>query len=96
MRAVLLVVGWWFLIVRKNNGMNRAQNKSGRPKCWAETKEKLHRVRSVNLWDRKLGKASSWTLQDLLKMVSCTCNPSYSGGRDQEDQGSKLAWANSS
>jgi hypothetical protein len=25
-----------------------------------------------------------------------TCNPSYSGGRDQEDQGSKPAWVNSS
>jgi hypothetical protein len=24
------------------------------------------------------------------------CNPSYSGGRDQEDSGSKSAWANSS
>jgi hypothetical protein len=24
------------------------------------------------------------------------CNPSYSGGRDQEDRGSKPAWANSS
>jgi hypothetical protein len=24
-----------------------------------------------------------------------TCNPSYSGGSDQEDCGSKLAWANS-
>jgi hypothetical protein len=24
-----------------------------------------------------------------------TCNPSYSGGRDQEDWGSKPAWANS-
>jgi hypothetical protein len=23
------------------------------------------------------------------------CNPSYSGGRDQEDHGSKLTWANS-
>jgi hypothetical protein len=23
------------------------------------------------------------------------CNPSYSGGRDQEDHSSKLAWANS-
>jgi hypothetical protein len=28
--------------------------------------------------------------------VAHTCNPSYSGNRDQEDQGSKLAWANSS
>jgi hypothetical protein len=27
--------------------------------------------------------------------VAHTCNPSYSGGRDQEDQGSKPAWANS-
>jgi hypothetical protein len=27
--------------------------------------------------------------------VAHACNPSYSGGRDQEDQGSKLAWANS-
>jgi hypothetical protein len=24
------------------------------------------------------------------------CNPSYSGGRDQEDRGSKLAWADQS
>jgi hypothetical protein len=28
--------------------------------------------------------------------VTHTYNPSYSGGRDQEDHGSKPAWANSS
>jgi hypothetical protein len=28
--------------------------------------------------------------------VAHTYNPSYSGGRDQEDHGSKPAWANSS
>jgi hypothetical protein len=28
--------------------------------------------------------------------VAHTCNPSYSGGRDQEDLGLKSAWANSS
>jgi hypothetical protein len=28
--------------------------------------------------------------------VAYTCNPSYSGGRDQEDEGSKPAQANSS
>jgi hypothetical protein len=27
--------------------------------------------------------------------VAHTCNPSYSGGRDQEDHGSKPAWVNS-
>jgi hypothetical protein len=27
--------------------------------------------------------------------VTHACNPSYSGGRDQEDHGSKPAWANS-
>jgi hypothetical protein len=27
--------------------------------------------------------------------VAHTYNPSYSGGRDEEDQGSKPAWANS-
>jgi hypothetical protein len=27
--------------------------------------------------------------------VTHTCNPSYSGGKDQEDQGSRPAWANS-
>jgi hypothetical protein len=27
--------------------------------------------------------------------VTHACNPSYSGGRDQEDLGSKPAWANS-
>jgi hypothetical protein len=33
---------------------------------------------------------SSWAL------VANTCEPSYSGGRDQEDLGSNPAWANSS
>jgi hypothetical protein len=28
--------------------------------------------------------------------VTHACNPSYSGGRDQEDRGSKPVWANSS
>jgi hypothetical protein len=28
--------------------------------------------------------------------VAHACNPSYSGGRDQEDLSSKPAWANSS
>jgi hypothetical protein len=28
--------------------------------------------------------------------VAHTCNPRYSGGRDQENRGSKPAWANSS
>jgi hypothetical protein len=28
--------------------------------------------------------------------VAHACNPSYSGGRDQEDQGLKPAWGNSS
>jgi hypothetical protein len=28
--------------------------------------------------------------------VACSCDPSYLGGRDQEDSGSKPAWANSS
>jgi hypothetical protein len=28
-------------------------------------------------------------------MVAHTCNPSYSGGRDQEDHGLKPDWANS-
>jgi hypothetical protein len=31
-----------------------------------------------------------------LALMAHTCNPSYSGGRDQKDHGSKLAWANSS
>jgi hypothetical protein len=29
-------------------------------------------------------------------LVALACNPSYSGGRDQEDCGLKPAWANSS
>jgi hypothetical protein len=31
-----------------------------------------------------------------ISVVPQACNPSYSGGRDQEDQGSKPAQANSS
>jgi hypothetical protein len=29
-------------------------------------------------------------------LVAHACNPSYSGGRDREDHGSKPAWKNSS
>jgi hypothetical protein len=29
-------------------------------------------------------------------LVVHACNPSYSGSKDQEDHGRKLAWANSS
>jgi uncharacterized protein YodC (DUF2158 family) len=29
-------------------------------------------------------------------LVAQACNPSYSGGRDQEDRGSEPDWANSS
>jgi hypothetical protein len=29
-------------------------------------------------------------------LMAHACNPSYSGGRDQEDQGSKPAWGSSS
>jgi hypothetical protein len=46
---------------------------------------------------------SPWTINIYLKkmkdsqaLVAYTCNPSYSGGRDQEDHGSKPAWANCS
>jgi hypothetical protein len=34
--------------------------------------------------------------EERLGTVAHTCNPSYSGGRDQEDHGSKPAWVNSS
>jgi hypothetical protein len=30
-----------------------------------------------------------------MELMAHACNPSYSGGRDQEDQGLKPAWANS-
>jgi hypothetical protein len=36
------------------------------------------------------GHIAGWVL------VAHNCNHSYSGGRDQEDNGSKPAWANSS
>jgi hypothetical protein len=42
----------------------------------------------------------SWSLYKKRKisqvLVAHTCNPSYSGGRDQEDHGSKTAQADSS
>jgi hypothetical protein len=50
-------------------------------------------VKSIPAWhfsyhQRKIHSAASWWLN--------TCNPSYSGGRDQEDCGLKPAWVNSS
>jgi hypothetical protein len=43
----------------------------------------------------------NWSMAKSFKMninwapVAHTCNPSYSGDRDQEDHGLKSAWANS-
>jgi hypothetical protein len=37
-----------------------------------------------------------WKKKSSQVPVAHACNPSYSGGRDQEDLGSKPAWANSS
>jgi hypothetical protein len=37
-----------------------------------------------------------WKTQKGWALVAHTCNPSYSGGRDQEDLGSKPAQANTS
>jgi hypothetical protein len=34
-------------------------------------------------------------ISDVLAPVAHACNPSFSGGRDQEDRISKPAWANS-
>jgi hypothetical protein len=42
---------------------------------------------------KKIQEEKLWLSQEL---VAHAYNPSYSGGRDQEDQGSKPAWANSS
>jgi hypothetical protein len=45
----------------------------------------------VNLWQIHLIKTHFGQAP-----LAHACNPSYSGGRDQEDCGSKPAWANSS
>jgi hypothetical protein len=38
----------------------------------------------------------NYFILDSQVLVAHACNPSYSGGRDQEDHGSKSAWVNSS
>jgi hypothetical protein len=49
-------------------------------------------------FEASLGKGSKIMSQKQNKqaLVAPTCNPSYSGGRDQEAQGSKPAWKNNS
>jgi hypothetical protein len=42
-----------------------------------------------------LGKDIEIMCQKHTVLVAHACNPSYSGGRDQEDCSSKPAWANS-
>jgi hypothetical protein len=44
----------------------------------------------ISIFTNTLKNAFCWAL------VAHACNPSYSGGRDQKDCGSKPAWANNS
>jgi hypothetical protein len=41
------------------------------------------------------GKVLNILLKERIRPVAYAYNPSYSGGRDQEDYGSKAAWENS-
>jgi hypothetical protein len=47
-------------------------------------------TKRLSLYKCRGGKSNSWQV-----LVTHTCNPSYSGGRDQEDRSSKPIWANS-
>jgi hypothetical protein len=51
---------------------------------------------SSNPSPTKKKKLQPRTVRNRLVPVAHSCNPRYSGGRDQEDQGSKPAWGNSS
>jgi hypothetical protein len=44
-------------------------------------------------WQKGCKRDSRW--KERLALVAHVCNPSYSGGRDQEDHSLKPAWANS-
>jgi hypothetical protein len=48
-------------------------------------------------WPTKPEVLDIWPFKEIIcrRLVAHTCNPSYSGGRDQEDLGSKSARANS-
>jgi hypothetical protein len=49
------------------------------------------------LWRECSRMPDHWTLKNFTSraLVAYTYNPNYSGGRDQEDHGLKLAWTNS-
>jgi hypothetical protein len=56
---------------------------------WAKKNDTTHTI-FQQLLNKKLKPVMSWVL------VAHACNPSYSGGRDQENHGSKPAQGNSS
>jgi hypothetical protein len=67
-----------------------------------ELKTKLFNISSKELpgqmfWRRAMPTQQQWVHRRTLgrAQVAHTCNPSYSGDRDQEDWSSKPAWANS-
>jgi hypothetical protein len=59
-----------------------------------------HLIRRVSLRTVSIQALSGLGLCYIVKKIlyswTHTCNPNYSGGRDQEDHSSKPAWANSS
>jgi hypothetical protein len=66
-----------------------AKNKIKKNRHHLEQKESNSRVHAPDsIFIKFKNSQTYWVL------VAHTCNPSYSGGRDQEDQGLKPAWAN--
>jgi hypothetical protein len=58
---------------------------------WASEPREIYLLWLVVVFQIQLSESS---LQNQA-LVTCTCNPSYLRGRDQEDHGSKPTWANS-
>jgi hypothetical protein len=58
----------------------------------ARTSSRTHLILKSEGWSKK---NKNWSQQKGKGETKCTCNPSYSGGRNQGDRGTKPAWGNS-
>jgi hypothetical protein len=61
-----------------------------------EFKKSISFLKEIHYCDRRFKLTSSDIDRSSWAPVAHICNSSYSGGRDQEDPGSKPTWANSS
>jgi hypothetical protein len=85
---------WDYVTWRKMEGTRDNHVKQNKSNWERQMCQVLSHMQNLDLTKKKKG---TWTQKGNCELsTGGSCNPSYSGGRDQEDRRSTVAWTNSS